>query len=67
MQKNGRMASVETQELFEKLQDRLKMLSLELNSDSSNNIVVWLPISRQKDLWLDDYTNRTIPSVWNKI
>ena len=64
MNSKGRTASVETPELLEKLQGRLRLLAPQLDRDGSNPIVVWLPISRQNDIWLDNYTNKTISSEW---
>ena len=60
MHGDGRMASVETPELFIKLDSMMRMLSPKLDSDGSNPIVVWLPIERQNGLWLDIYTNKTL-------
>ena len=60
MHGDGRMASVETPELFIKLDSMMRMLTPQLDSDGSNPIVVWLPIERQNGLWLDIYTNKTL-------
>ena len=61
MQKNGRMASVETTNLFGKLKNRLRAIQ---NTDSTT---IWLPISRQKDnVWVDSYTKTRISmKEWN--
>ena len=60
----GRMTSVETPELLGKLQSRLRSISPKLGS--AGPMVVWLPISREKGLWLDNYTNKTITAGWNQ-
>ena len=54
MQKDGRMASVETTNLFIKLRDRLNAIP------NSSSVVIWLPISRQKGIWVDSYTGTEI-------
>ena len=65
MHGRGRMASVETQENLGKLQVRLRTFLPQLNRDGSNAIIVWLPISRQKGLWLDTYTKKNISADWS--
>ena len=63
----GRMASVETSELHERLEKRMWMLSDQINKDGSNPLNVWLPVKRQNNQWLDIYTNNTIdPSGWTE-
>ena len=63
MHGEGRMASVETQELHEKLQGRLRMLAPHYNTPS----VLWLPVKRQNGLWSDIYTKKPfISTKWNK-
>ena len=63
----GRMASVETPELHERLEKRMWMLSDQINKDGSNPLNVWLPVKRQNNQWLDIYTNNTIdPSGWTE-
>ena len=54
MHKNGRMASVETRDQFSKLKNRLRAIS------NTASVVIWLPISKQKDIWVDTYTKRKI-------
>ena len=54
IQRDGRMASVETTTHFKKLQNRLRAIP------DSASIVVWLPILRQNDIWVDRYTEREI-------
>ena len=65
MHGRGRMASVETQENLGKLQVRLGTFLPQLNRDGSNAIIVWLPISKQKGLWLDTYTKKNISADWS--
>ena len=63
MHGESRMASVETQELHEKLQIRLRMLAPHRITPS----VLWLPVKRQNGLWSDIYTNNPfISTKWNK-
>ena len=65
MHGEARMASVETQEQLDKLQSRVKVLSPQLDSDGNNFVILWLPVSTQKGLWLDNYTKRPIKSKWS--
>ena len=60
MQNNGRMASVETTNLFGKLKNRLRAIQ------NTASTTIWLPISRQKDIWVDSYTKTRISmKEWN--
>ena len=54
MHKDGRMASVETTDLFTKLKERVRSIP---NTASD---VMWLPISKQKDIWVDSHTGTRI-------
>ena len=61
----GRMTSVATPELLGTLQRRLGMLAKKLNPEGGNPLVVWVPVSPQNGVWLDNYTNKTISS-WDQ-
>ena len=60
MQQNGRMTSVETTDQFVTLKARLKSIP------NTGSRVIWLPITRQNDIWVDIYTKREISmNEWN--
>ena len=65
LHQQGRMTSVATPELLERLQRRLGMLAKKLNPEGGNPLVVWVPVSPQNGVWLDNYTNKTISS-WDQ-
>ena len=62
---NGRMASVETPEIFGELQSRLRTLTPMLDPDGNNAIIVWLPVLKQNNFWFDIYTDKMISFDWN--
>ena len=57
LHKEGRMASVETPEMFDKLRERLKSIS---NVLSGVNINVWLPLSKRNNTWVDSNTGNEL-------
>ena len=52
------MASVETPELFDKLNQRLSVLATLVR-----NMVIWVPMSRKKDGWVDSHTGNEIAKL----
>ena len=52
--KDGRMASVETPELFDKLKHRMRMIA----NVSKSNMIIWVPMSRREGVWVDTYTQK---------
>ena len=58
LDEKGRMASVETPELFDKLNQRLSVLATLVR-----NMVIWVPMSRKKDGWVDSHTGNEIAKL----
>ena len=58
LHEKGRMASVETPELFDKLNQRLSVLATLVR-----NMVIWVPMSRKKDGWVDSHTGNEIAKL----
>ena len=64
--KKGRISSIQTPKLFEKLGDHMRNVA---DVSGSFLYVVWLPISPSKgnmDIWVDSYTGeRLVDPAWN--
>ena len=54
VQENSRMTSVETTSHFTKLKDRLRAIP------NTNHIIIWLPITKKNNTWVDSYTETRI-------
>ena len=65
MHGDARMASVETPQLFRKMQGRWRVISEKLIRGV--DVTVWLPVSRERGVWLDSYTKKNISEpAWNQ-